>query len=635
MYTSIQQAIDVASDGDTVFVHNGIYYENLIINKKINLIGENKNLTIIDGQYKESVIIIESSNVNISGFTITNSSGYKSDAGVHIISDNTHISNCNFFRTRSAVYLNSSNENIIENCIFYKNGEGIYILKNHLSIIRNNYFLHNAIGITILNSSHINIENNYVTVNGIGCYIEYSYNIIFNQNAFYNNNDNQGAIFIKYCENLTFEKSILQHNGIGIGITGSNNIDIINSTIKWNTHFGLKVKDQSKNIIIKYSKITENYRFGIYSENSKSLISNCNLYANLVGLYLDQSTCNAQNNWWGWNFGPILFENKQIDKIKIKSSNIQIIPSLSEKISNAGASWEIDTEKFQKPHNMDYKVKIRFNETDTDSDGIPDWWEEKYNYNPNEKEPHDILDPDSDGLVNIQECFTDKWGSNPYKKDIFWEFDWMESQMSPEKSNKPSDKFISHFVDEFASHDINLHVDIGNLEGGEIIDYQNNFTYAVLRDIYWDNFLHNDLTNPRKEIFHYGIICDNGPFAGFAFIGWDHLDSFCISAETLESSPSLYPRDLLIAGGSIHELGHTLGLNVDDHGGNDNKIATWYFTFQWFKYLQYRSCMNYWYTYKVLTFSDATMGKYDFNDWEHMDLTFFKNTHFNPSHIYY
>ena len=49
-YTKIQDAIDNASDSDTVFVYNGTYYENLVVNKKIGLIGENKHITIISFQ---------------------------------------------------------------------------------------------------------------------------------------------------------------------------------------------------------------------------------------------------------------------------------------------------------------------------------------------------------------------------------------------------------------------------------------------------------------------------------------------------------------------------------------------------------------------------------------------------------
>ena len=36
-YSTIQSGIDVAQDGDTVLVDQGIYYENLIINRSITL----------------------------------------------------------------------------------------------------------------------------------------------------------------------------------------------------------------------------------------------------------------------------------------------------------------------------------------------------------------------------------------------------------------------------------------------------------------------------------------------------------------------------------------------------------------------------------------------------------------------
>ena len=56
-YSSIQAAIDVASNGDTILVADGLYKENLKIDsKKIMLIGESRDKTIIDGQNKESVI---------------------------------------------------------------------------------------------------------------------------------------------------------------------------------------------------------------------------------------------------------------------------------------------------------------------------------------------------------------------------------------------------------------------------------------------------------------------------------------------------------------------------------------------------------------------------------------------------
>jgi parallel beta-helix repeat protein len=46
-FPTIQAAVDAASDGDTVFVRAGTYYERVVMNKTLTLLGENRSNTII------------------------------------------------------------------------------------------------------------------------------------------------------------------------------------------------------------------------------------------------------------------------------------------------------------------------------------------------------------------------------------------------------------------------------------------------------------------------------------------------------------------------------------------------------------------------------------------------------------
>ena len=73
-YTHIQDAINDSSDGDTVFVYFGSYYENIIIDKSVEVVGENKYTTFINytdnGKHPHPVFRITANNVKISGFTI-------------------------------------------------------------------------------------------------------------------------------------------------------------------------------------------------------------------------------------------------------------------------------------------------------------------------------------------------------------------------------------------------------------------------------------------------------------------------------------------------------------------------------------------------------------------------------------
>ncbi|RLF39433.1 MAG: hypothetical protein DRN21_03570, partial [Thermoplasmata archaeon] len=90
----IQDGINAVAEGGTVNVSSGIYCEHLTVGKTINLMGEDKNTTIIDGGGTGNIISITDDWVNISGFTVTNSGNETYYQGIGLYSNKCSISDC-------------------------------------------------------------------------------------------------------------------------------------------------------------------------------------------------------------------------------------------------------------------------------------------------------------------------------------------------------------------------------------------------------------------------------------------------------------------------------------------------------------------------------------------------------------
>ena len=179
-YTKIQDAIDHVADGGTIFVSDGTYYEMLIINKSINLIGANVDKTIIDckkGNISNSdgVVLINTDNCTIKGFKIT-CVNYTSDIiGIKIKSSNNTISNNIILYSDKGIYLDSNSKN---NTISW----------NTISDAR--------YGIDIYNSYSNNISKNNISSSLLqGIFLTY----MSNNNIIYGNflSDNDHGIRIK------------------------------------------------------------------------------------------------------------------------------------------------------------------------------------------------------------------------------------------------------------------------------------------------------------------------------------------------------------------------------------------------------------------------------------------------------
>ncbi len=67
-YSTIEAALENASNGDTIFVYHGIYNESVTIRKSIILIGEDKQSTILKSTV--DCVVIKAMNVTVNGFSL-------------------------------------------------------------------------------------------------------------------------------------------------------------------------------------------------------------------------------------------------------------------------------------------------------------------------------------------------------------------------------------------------------------------------------------------------------------------------------------------------------------------------------------------------------------------------------------
>jgi parallel beta-helix repeat protein len=137
-YTRIQDAINSSTNGDTIFVYNDSspYNENLIIEKQISLIGEDKETTDIIGIGAEDIILVNANNVLIKGFSVSATVWDK--AGIDVKSNDCTIENNIINSCSIGLALQPGDTTKIKNNIIGGNQKGIFIFKTKNAIISNN-----------------------------------------------------------------------------------------------------------------------------------------------------------------------------------------------------------------------------------------------------------------------------------------------------------------------------------------------------------------------------------------------------------------------------------------------------------------------------------------------------------------
>ncbi len=265
-YPSITEALKGSDEGDTIIVKGGVYEENIVINKRVNLIGENH--PVIDGGYRGDVVRIEANNALIKGFKITHSGSdlLKEDSGIKLVNS-------------SGVLIE---ENRLEDVII-----GIYLYASPGNTIRNNasygradYTTEeaNGNGIHLWKSPNNTIEGNHIVKHRDGIYVEFAPGNLIRKNHCEVNV--RYGLHYMYSDDNTFEENTFERNGTGSALMYSKNIILRKNTFKNNlgpNGFGMLLK--SLNDSVAEDNIIANNTVGVFMDDANRNVFTRNIFS--------------------------------------------------------------------------------------------------------------------------------------------------------------------------------------------------------------------------------------------------------------------------------------------------------------------------------------------------------------------
>ncbi len=292
-YSSIQDAIDNASNGDVVYVYSGIYYEALIVLKSITLVGEEKNTTVIDGRFNDTVISVTADGVFLHGFTIINGDyGIEIDSVVDcVFSDNVLLD------LDHGVYITDSGNMTIQNniidsirdtCIRLINSCNSTVCSNSLSDC------HTGLDVSHCSNNSFS-DNNLDNCSDVGIDIHASTNNNFSSHTI--NSSYISGIWISRSHNTIISGSLFTNNGAGIDIFSSNYSEVISNTFDSNRFPGVGVRNSYE------THISHNYMVNssTFIEGSVNTSFINNTAGNNSGIYARYSMNNTIVGNTGFN----------------------------------------------------------------------------------------------------------------------------------------------------------------------------------------------------------------------------------------------------------------------------------------------------------------------------------------------
>ena len=250
-FTTVQAALNVAEDGDTIQVQAGVYPGPVVVEKEVRL--EGIGWPVIDGGGRGTVVTLAASGIVFQGFVVRGS-GVEPDrdhAGITLIAPDITVADNRLEDVLFGIFVAQADRALIrgnqisskEQYELARKGDGIRLWYSQGVTVEGNIVrqardvvmwyssdvtvVDNLIeggryGIHLMYCDHAVIEGNRLLDNSVGIYTMYSRQVMLRQNDLRGQRGPSGyALGFKDADAITAQENLLVDNGAGVYIDGT------------------------------------------------------------------------------------------------------------------------------------------------------------------------------------------------------------------------------------------------------------------------------------------------------------------------------------------------------------------------------------------------------------------------------
>lgn len=334
-WPTISRAIAAARPGDIVIVKEGLYRENLVINKTVRLLGRGR--AVIEGDGRGDVITVTAPGTVIEGLTITGSGRRLEDdpAGIKVSADDVTVQRNRLVNNIHGIYvLNASGPRLLENLIegmrergLEDRGDAIHLFNTRKGVIRGNRFRYIRDGVYLDYAQSFLVADNLAEDARYGIHSMNAGKSLFRRNVLAKNIVGAALMLSRA---LTFEANRLSANrdprSAGILVKDSDDLVITDNVISGSTR-GLFMDNANRCRVRGNTFALNGIGLAIAGDSSDNAFTLNSFIGNLQDLEMEQARANnkwnegGRGNFWD-SYGGYDFNGDGVGDVPFRSGGL-------------------------------------------------------------------------------------------------------------------------------------------------------------------------------------------------------------------------------------------------------------------------------------------------------------------------